>query len=538
MTGATTSDPMALMMQALEEERAAMGSHSVPEDPQNAMLEALGQVREQNVPGHIGGLSAAAADGFLFGAGDEYLAGLSAALGVTPDEEGGANWFDYSDGFLGGMDDRYGVALDQIRAEQDQYQGESPVLSGGAEVAGGIAGALLPVGAAIGGGSTALRAGAAALRSSSLPVRMGAGAGAGAALSGAYGFNEGEGGFQERAQSGMEAMPLGALVGGAMPVAGAGIQRGLDRYVQSRHLRRVAQNAPSSEDLRAMGNSLYQQIDDAGVAITPEAARRNLTEIIEALRSEGAGYRGAESVLPGGRAVLNASEDIIGGLDDRTSVPFREMDMLRRFAGNAAGANPANRADTRLTAGAIAQMDDMIQGLGLEDVTTGDLETLQRLLPQAREVWARMSRSQTLDDAIEAAGNYVSGEASGIRNQFRRIVSNPRLARGFSDSELAIMRRVAQGSIPEQVVYLLSSGIGNIGTTAAGYATGGLTGAAVGAAGSMGLRNFADRMARSNAEMARAIIANGGVQNLPVASHATRDIVEALSRRMAATGQN
>jgi len=476
--------------------------------------------------GNIGGMSAAATDGFLFGAGDEYLAGLSALIGVQPDGSGGANWFDYSQP----IGDRYRTALDQIRVEQGQYQEENPGRALTAEITGALAGAVLPVGA-----------GARALQSASLPARMVASSGAGASMAGLYGFNEGENGFGPRVQNGLEAMPLGGLVGGAMPIAGAGIQRGLDRLAQSRSVRRAAYGAPSSEDLRAIGNAAYQQIDDAGIAIRSDAVGRNLDDIVDALRNEGAGFRGAESVMPGSRAVMSAAEDISDGLSNRASVPFQEMDMLRRYVGNAAGANPANRADTRATSSIIGRLDDMVDNLSPSDIasnSTADLQTLQDVLPRARDIWARMSRSQLVDDAIGNSGNYLSGGASGLRNQFARILRSPQLSRGFSDAERSVLRRVAQGSIPEQLVYLAASGVGNLGSIGAGAAVGGVPGAAVGTAASYGMRRVAESLARRNAETARAVIANGGLSQLPVASPATRNIAEALSRRVAAVGQN
>jgi hypothetical protein len=148
-----------------------------------------------------------------------------------------------------------------------------------------------------------------------------------------------------------------------------------------------------------------------------------------------------------------------------------------------------------------------------------------------------------VDDAIEASENYLSGPASGLRNQFRRIVSNPRLSRGFSEAELSVMRRVAQGSIPERILYNLGSGLGQIGSTIAGGAMGAvggplssLAGAATGAALSGGASRMAEGVARRNAEIARALVATGRLPaQLPVASDSNRRIVEQLMMRGGAT---
>jgi len=99
---------------------------------------------------HAGGLTGHATQGALWGFGDEYLAGLSAVLGVQPDGEGGANWFDYSRP----RQERYETALGQIREELGEYRDENPVAATTAQIAGGVT-------TAVAGGSVAAPARAA-----------------------------------------------------------------------------------------------------------------------------------------------------------------------------------------------------------------------------------------------------------------------------------------------------------------------------------------------------------------------------------------
>jgi hypothetical protein len=397
---------------------------------------------------------------------------------------------------------------------------------------------------------------AAPFQGMSLLPRMAGGAMSGAAMGAAYGGLTGEG-QEERADQAQSGMILGGAVGGAAPLVGAGVQKIADGRAGRRAIREAVKAAPTTEALRAEGRAAYQAIDDAGVAINPDVARQNLTRITRLLSDEGLD----PTITPNANRVAGRLNSAVPARQPQPSplfdprdgfpsappapkpVPFEDLDMLRRVAGNAAGANPTNRADTRLSTMALEEIDDFVRKIGPDDVTAGDLETLQTMLPKARETWARMSRSQMIDDAIEAgSNNYLSGPASGIRNQFGRILRNPKLSRGFSDAEIKMMRRVVNGTLPEQIINYMGSGLGMVAQTMAGGAAGlaggipgMMAGSLAGAATGAGTRKLSEKIVTKNAEIARALVASGKVPQLPVASPAARQVTEALMRRAGAT---
>lgn len=111
-------------------------------------------------------------------------------------------------------------------------------------------------------------------------------------------------------------------------------------------------------------------------------------------------------------------------------IPFSAVDQLRRKAGVAAG-DVMNKTDQQLGMKAIIGLDDMVNNLDAEKVASGDPAALAENIKTAREVWAKMTRSQLIDDAIGAGETYVSGSGSGIRNKFASILRNPKLSRSF-----------------------------------------------------------------------------------------------------------
>lgn len=435
--------------------------------------------------------------------------------------------FGFSDEILGGLvapfsDMTYAEARDKVRGELGVARLTRPKTTMTAEIAAALA---MPLGAAKSTGKLGL------------DVLKGAATGGG--LSALYGFGTGEGGLESRAKSAAISGTIGALAGGLVPVAGAGIQKFLQGRSDGAAIKTAAKGAPTTEELRAAGNAAYKAVDDAGVQIKPEAFDRTRATILDDLRAN-TGFDelpGPGSLTPNSARVSEimgqASTRMAG--DPTAALPFKAVDQMRRQAGAAAG-NVSNKTDQGAGMTIISGLDDMIAKLGPGDVVAGDVSALQAALPKARETWAKMTKSQRIDDAIEAGGDYLSGASSGIRNQFKNILRNPKLARGFSDAEKVAMRKVVSGSIPEQLLNLVGGGLGQMATAIGGGAMGGVPGFLAGTAAAAGARKLAEKVTTGKAETVRALIANGGIQSLPRISGAKRSIIEQLMQRGTAAG--
>lgn len=443
-------------------------------------------------------------------------AGEAMTFGLAGDEANAA----IAGAIPGGMSYDERLAFD--RQQEALMKESNPGAMLGAEIAGGVAGALLPGGAI---GTLGKGAG--------LGARLAASTAAGAGMGATYGFMEGEGGAANRANDAMTGGLIGGAAGFAAPAIGAGVQRLADNRAANRAIKEAVRVAPTTDELRASGRAAYDAIDNIGLAIKPDRVTGLTDEIVNALRGEGAAYTGANRVLPGSSAILDAVPEVGKGAN---TVPFNELDMFRRYANNAAaGALANNPNDARIASGVVEKLDDFVMGLTPDDVDSGDIEILQELLPKARNLWSRMSRSDLIESAIDAgSNNYRSGAASGIRAQFQRILNNPKLIRGFSEAERKMIQRVVNGTLPEQFVNYLGSGLGMMAQGAVGGMLGGIPGMIAGGAIGAGARKLSENIVGKNAEIARALVASGRVPQLPVASPANRSIAEALIRRTGA----
>lgn len=465
---------------------------------QRAMQQVYGAPKQQEKPaepkpagqGYGNNVAQAAGDGLFFGFGDEISARLNSWLG-----------YDAATGTYGN-DTSYNDQLAAVRGQEKQFRDEHPVASIGAEVGGSVLGAALPVGT-IGQAAT-------------LPGKIGRGAAVGAAMGGLYGFGEGEGGAENRLSNALSSGAIGGAIGGVIPALGAGVKSVMQGRAQRNALAQAARGAPTTEELRSMGNALYQQVDDAGVQIKPEAFSATREGILDRLRNS-TGYDelpGPGSLTPNtGRVmeIMRQADETLAGTP-ASALPFKSLDQMRRQAGAAAG-NVTNKTDQAAGMAVIQGLDDFVQRLGPDDVVAGDPEALKSAITKAREIWSRMSKSQLVDDAMERSENYLSGSASGVRNQFKNILQNKKLAARFTEAERAALRSVTHGSTLDQLINLAGGGLAQMGSIGAGLGVGGPLGGLAGAAAAAGQRKLAEGVTMRAAERARAAIASGALRS-------------------------
>lgn len=428
--------------------------------------------------------------GMTFGFGDEVVARGASLMGGTP----------------------YEAELARERARLERGRDANPVTATAAEIGGAVA---VPLGAA---GSTG-----------KLGTDMLRGAATGGALSGIYGFGAGEGGFLPRMQDAALSGAAGGFIGGLIPAVGAGVKRVAGGLAERAAAKEALKTAPTTEQLRAAGNAAYKAVDDAGVVVKPDAFGGMVQGVTDTMRRGGLD-EGMGSLTPQAARAAAILEDAATSPKNASGVPFSEIDLLRRKAGVPAS-NMAVPLESRLGMQAIEGVDDFVNKLTPDQVIAGDAEALPGLISKARETWSRMSKSQMIDDAISASENYLSGSASGIRNQFARILKSDKLSRGFTEAEKKAMRRVVNGSIPEQLLNLVGGGLGQLGLMGGGWGAGGVPGALAGAAVAGGARRGAEAVAQKNAEIVRALVAAGNTTTLPQVGNQARSLIEALMQR-------
>lgn len=165
-------------------------------------------------------------------------------------------------------------------------------------------------------------------------------------------------------------------------------------------------------------------------------------------------------------------------------------------------------------------IDDFMANLKPNQTTAGDAAAAAGYLAKARDVRARAYRTEAVENAVDAARTAsVTGDnpptyAKALRNEFSKIVKNPRKMAKFDADTQAAIKDVAQGTFTERALRAIgkfapSKGlIGlELGGAAPAFVYAPKTTAATAAlqAGMMGARGASNAMTRRAAETAKMV---------------------------------
>lgn len=197
------------------------------------------------------------------------------------------------------------------------------------------------------------------------------------------------------------------------------------------------------------------------------------------------------------------------------------LEILRRKLLKAEGQahRSGNAGDARQVSQIIDDFDDFANNLveGKDIIGTNAGATAESIAArtQARELWARMKRTQTIETLVERARDSApalsqSGFENALRLEFKSLARNERRMRQFSPEERAAIQKVSRGGVAQWAARRVASIAprGPVSATAATVIGGGGAGTAallgVGEAGALAARI----MRLNDVEAARALISN------------------------------
>lgn len=456
--------------------------------------------------------------GALFGATDEMSAGMD-ALGAGVSQMFG--------GKGPAMGDVWNARLELEQARRDLGREQQGLVGTLAEAAAGIAsgGAAAKGASVLGGGTHAPRMWA--------PIKATAGATASGA---AYGFGSSDGDLGERGQGAAVGAGTAALLSAGAPVLFRGGQRFMRGLDQRTATRQAVRSAPSAATIKARAKGSYKASEATGAIVDQNALNILQFDIRALLRNEGVMRQTGHKVLGGYPKVRTA----IRIMDDYTSKPMTMKEAQRLLKAFRKVANSTDPDESRLGVAMIDEFDRFFDGLPPQAFSQGNgLEAIKHWT-SAKNEYARFARARTIESAMYAAKLYPSGFAAGLRNEFKKILTQAKKRRGFSADELKAIERFAEGGRVEDFLQFMTSG-GSLSAAFAGHTVGGPAGAAAMAgakiAGGALARRQLNRNAQRTADQVRAQVAlPGGIPKVPLTP---RDpLIEAVARRLAVRSGN
>lgn len=291
----------------------------------------------------------------------------------------------------------------------------------------------------------------------------------------------------ERAQQAVTGGALGAGLGGAVGgVAGALANRG------------VAAAAPEATELFDQSGSLYDAARDSKVVFPQANVQQTADDITAKAISEGLD----PDLHPRATVALRRLQEAANG-----NMTAQDAMTLRRVIGGAAG-DITNPDQSRIAGMMTRDFDNFVSASIPETAAANALYTTAK-------------KTELIENTIQkardmSAANYsASGFENALRQQFKNLITSRSALRNFTDAEVEAIRKVAEGGPIENVLRyvgkLAPTGVVSGGLAGgAGFALGGVPGAATVLGTGIAARSGATASTLNNANLARALIASGG----------------------------
>lgn len=302
---------------------------------------------------------------------------------------------------------------------------------------------------------------------------------------------------------------IGRITGAAAITTPASAARGAvlgpQRAVTGR-ARQPREVVPEIDVIRTARDAAYQKATEAGVSIKSRPFSEMVLDVGEAMKSAGFNRK----IHPKSAA---AFDELVKAAGKEQSLS--EVDILRQIATQAARSNEAN--ERRMASVILGEMDRFLESLGARSTTGLRSKEAIQALKDGRALHAALRKSETIDRLFERATNKVganftaAGFQTALRQEFKSLVQNDKLIRGFSQSEKDLILKVVRGGKVENVLRLVGKFAprGVVSSTlglGGGFAVGGPGGAAAVLGVSEAARAASSAAARRSAEAVRSTV--------------------------------
>jgi hypothetical protein len=231
----------------------------------------------------------------------------------------------------------------------------------------------------------------------------------------------------------------------------------------------------TQQQLKDMSQGLYKEAKEAGVEYTAPGYARLVAGLRHKMNKEGLRqdlhpdtYHAMQEMIKAiprkPQIVPEPAMSKITGEAAKQPRPTKqtldlsEIDTLRRVAGKAKrGFDPQKADDRRLAKIMTDRIDDWVGKPLPRDIAAGDPAKASASIKNARALWTRMRKTETLDKIQERALNRVganysnAGMQTALRQEFKNLANSNKMSR-FSKEEQAVIRRIVRGASGENLL--------------------------------------------------------------------------------------
>lgn len=243
-------------------------------------------------------------------------------------------------------------------------------------------------------------------------------------------------------------LALASAAGGAATAKGATMAgRGAQSVTgASRRMYDIAtgQKTATTESLKAAADASYRKADASGITFTPNSYSSLVDDMTATLKDEGFDPDLSDRIAK----AVNVMEKRRGEPQSLT-----ELDNVRKIVSQLKADPDAN---TRRLAGVMVdKIDDFVTKSGSNAISSGSPEGITAL-NEGRAMWARMSKSNTIEDILGNVDLSKADAADALQSQFASLAKNKAKMRRFSTEEQAAIREIGEGKATPSALNALS----------------------------------------------------------------------------------
>lgn len=256
--------------------------------------------------------------------------------------------------------------------------------------------------------------------------------------------------LQEQGVTDPFTLAMSSVAGGAIGAKGAGIvgRRAQTAENTGKFLRDkvLGNKTATTDDLRLAADDAYDEARAAGVAYDP----KSYSDFIDSLEANftSQGYSAKFDPIV---------KEVIGRLDEYRNVgqtPSLTDVMRVRQAIARSKINPDANV-RRLAGDVVDRIDDFLERPPTGAVVSGDPAGMAAL-EQGRKLYAKMRKSETIEDILANADLNKPNAANIIRSEFTQLAKNKKRMLRFNEEEQAAIRSIAAGDTTPKTLSIIS----------------------------------------------------------------------------------
>jgi hypothetical protein len=201
--------------------------------------------------------------------------------------------------------------------------------------------------------------------------------------------------------------------------------------------------APTAQQLHDAADGDYAVARSMDVKVNPTAVKTFANGLQLQMERDGLRDYLAPKTFNALKEMQNPPEGAAANIAD--------IDGMRKVFG-AAARDFTNPTEQAAASRAIGELDNYVRNIHPDDVISGDAKAAQKVLDSARGNYSAAKRADLIEGKEQKAEYQAGASGSGaninnaLRQQFKTILNNPKIQKGFNDDELDQMRQVVMGT--------------------------------------------------------------------------------------------